>query len=104
MVRMQPLLLFFMLSQWLQDCKRGAADVGLQTVKGSGTITARGLMNDYLKNLTAKSNTPVVYVYDAVGDTQGALASQSVSEAKPSGGHIALYDLSPHLPWTLCCG
>lgn len=43
---------------------------GIQTVKGSGSLSASTLFKDYLKNLTSATSN-VVYVYDAVGDTQG---------------------------------
>ncbi|BDA40615.1 probable LIM domain-containing serine/threonine-protein ki at C-terminar half [Coccomyxa sp. Obi] len=59
-------------------CHAGAAwgprtllDDAVQTVKGSGSISASTLFKDYLKNLTAATTVPVIYVYDAVGDTQG---------------------------------
>lgn len=42
----------------------------IQTVKGSGSLSASTLFKDYLKNMTSP-NSPIVYVYDAVGDTQG---------------------------------
>ncbi len=41
-----------------------------QTVKGSGSLSASTLFKDYLKNMTSPTS-PVIYVYDAVGDTQG---------------------------------
>ena len=40
-------------------------------VKGSGSLSASALTKAYLKNLTAASDIPIIYVYDAVGDTQG---------------------------------
>ncbi|CAL8467074.1 g6610 [Coccomyxa elongata] len=49
---------------------RSLLDDGIQTVKGSGSLSASTLFKDYLKNLTTATSN-VIYVYDAVGDTQG---------------------------------
>jgi hypothetical protein len=49
-------------------------DTTIPVVKGSGSITASAIINAYIKNLTNLANqadTPVQYVYDNVGDTQG---------------------------------
>ncbi len=53
---------------WLDD--HLCADA-IQMVKGSGSLSASGVTRAYLKNLTAASEIPIIYVYDAVGDTQG---------------------------------
>ena len=51
-----------------------APDTTIPVVKGSGSITGYAITNAYIKNLTAEANaadTPVQYVFDNVGDTQG---------------------------------
>lgn len=55
-------------------------DTTIPLVKGSGSITANAITTAYLKNLTAAANaadTPVQYVYDNVGDTQGTHGASS---------------------------